>query len=190
MTGQELFRALSFVDERYIMEAEVARFRKIPWMKYLSVAACLCILIVGAFAMQNLSHKMAAPEAAPQAAPDAAPEAAPEAAPPAPESAMDQTQENASAAIGELHHVPYARLQVLQVLEDGSFEAVVEADEPMEMDTQVTVVVDPSKVPGADPDAYTDLISVVEGALIEIEDGAYDPEQNTLYIAKMMLLKE
>ena len=189
MTGQELFYALSFVDERYIEEADKGRVSSgMPWKKVLSVAACLCILLAGAVAMRNLGFEKAPEAAAPPMAP--MPEAAPEAAPPAPESAMVQTQENASAAIGKLHHVPYARLQVLQVLEDGSFEAVVEADEPMEMDTQVTVVVDPSKVPGADPDAYTDLISVVEGALIEIEDGAYDPEQNTLYIAKMMIVKE
>ena len=196
MTGQELFHALSFVDERYIMEAERASFRKIPWMKVLSVAACLCIVLAGAFALQNMGMKSAAPEAA--APPAAMPEAAPEAAPPMPEEMFTESAAvpepplpfDAETASGELQHIPHARVRVVKVLEDGSFEAIVEADEPMEMDTQVTVVVDPSKVPGADPDAYTDLISVVEGALIEIEDGAYDPEQNTLYIAKMMIVKE
>lgn len=205
MTGQELFHALSFVDERYIMEAERASFRKIPWMKVLSVAACLCIVLAGAFALSNMGMKSAAPEAeapaaaAPEAAPMApAPEAAPEAAPPMPEEEFTESAAvpepplpfDAETASGELQHIPYARVQVVKVLEDGSFEAIVEADEPMEMDTQVTVVVDPSKVPGADPDAYTDLISVVEGVLIEIEDGAYDPEENILYIAKILFIDE
>ena len=64
MTGQELFHALSFVDERYIAEAESASFRKIPWMKVLSVAACLCIVLAGAFALSNMGMKSTAPEAA------------------------------------------------------------------------------------------------------------------------------
>ena len=50
MTGQELFHALSFVDERYVQEADSAKLSAgIPWMKIVSVAACLCILFVGAF---------------------------------------------------------------------------------------------------------------------------------------------
>lgn len=83
MTGQELFYALSFVDERYIAEAETANLgKRIPWMKVLSVAACLCILIVGAFALENIGHKDATEAAAP-AAPMAATEAAVEEAAPA-----------------------------------------------------------------------------------------------------------
>ena len=36
MTGQELFEALSFVDERYIAEAETARLGgSIPWKQIL-----------------------------------------------------------------------------------------------------------------------------------------------------------
>ena len=57
MTGQELFHALSFVDERYIAEAETAQLgAQIPWVKVLSVAACLCILLAGAFALNSLTY--------------------------------------------------------------------------------------------------------------------------------------
>ena len=46
MTGQELFAALSFVDGKYVQEAETAKLgRNTPWLKVLSVAACLCILL-------------------------------------------------------------------------------------------------------------------------------------------------
>ena len=196
MTGQELFHALSFVDERYIMEAERASFRKIPWMKVLSVAACLCIVLAGAFALQNMGMKSAAPEAeAPLAA---MPEAAPEAAPPMPEEMFTESAAaapespmpfDAETASGELQHIPHARVRVVKVLEDGSFEAIVEADEPMEMDTQVTVVIDPSKVPGA-VGGRVDIFSVSEGAEFDIEDGAYDPETNILYIADILLINE
>lgn len=186
MSGQELFHALSFVDERYIMEAETARFQKIPWMKYLSVAACLCILLVGAFALQN--NKAAAPEAAPEAAapPMAVPEAAPEAAPPAPESAAEE-----ESLTGELMEVSDVRVRVVAVLEGVGLEAIVEADEPMEMDTAVTVVCDPSRVPGATEDVYSGLFLAVEaGDLLEISSGAYDPEQNILYVSHVLIVEE
>lgn len=197
MTGMELLAGLSFVDERFIAEADTATLgRKIPWMKILSVAACLCVLIVGAFALDNIGYKgameeaaPAAPAAAPEAAPEAVPEAAPEAAPPMPESAEAEPEAAPEAApipVGELQHVPHATLRIVKVLDDGSFEAIAEATEPMEMDTRVTVVVDPSKVPGAEG-TVVDTIGVVEGARIEVEDGAYDPENNILYVAGWQL---
>ena len=130
MTGMELLAGLSFVDERFIAEADTATLgRKIPWMKILSVAACLCILIVGAFALENIGYKgameeaaPAAPAAAPEAATEAVPEAAPEAAPPMPESAEAEPEAAQETPAGELQHVPNATLRIVKVLDDGSFE--------------------------------------------------------------------
>ena len=195
MTGQELFHALSFVDERYIAEAESASFRKIPWMKVLSAAACLCIVLTGLYAYRLLQPKGSmAPECAAPAAPAESPEeAAPmedaEGTPLMPEQSFTEA---ASAeerpATDELQHIPYARLRVVTVLEDGSFEAIVEADEPMEMDTQVRAVVDPSKVPGADGEVHNDLRALHTDAQLEITDGAYDAGSNTLYVAEVTFL--
>ncbi len=81
----------------------------------------------------------------------------------------------------------YARLQVVNVLEDGSFEAIAEATEDMQVDTPVTVVVDPSKVPGAE-DIVADAIGVVVGAEFEIYNGVYDPEQNILYVSRVLIV--
>ena len=52
-----------------------------PWVKVLSVAACLCILMVGAFALDGMTDKHTEMETAAPVAPHAAPEAVPEAAP-------------------------------------------------------------------------------------------------------------
>ena len=194
MTGMELLEALSFVDEKFVAEAETAKLgRNVPWMKLLSVAACLCILLAGAFALENMGHKRAETEAAAPAAPMAAAPAATEAAPKeeiteeaTPEAPLPVEEEKAS---DELQHIPYAKLRVVKVLEDGSFEAIAEADETMEMDTQVRVIVDPSKVPGA-VGGRVDIFSVSEGAEFDIEDGAYDPEANILYIAEILLINE
>lgn len=204
MTGTELLRGLSFVDERFIDEAENAKLSGgIPWMKILSVAACLCILIAGAFAMDFEMDKPAAdapaadmPAADMPAAdmPAADAPAADEPAAAAPkEDAQTGNTDNSSAessmAPGELCHVAYARLQVVSVLEDGSFEAIAEATEDMQVDTPVTVVVDPSKVPGGE-DIVADAIGVVVGAEFEIYDGAYDPEANILYVTHVRIVEE
>ena len=212
MTGQELFYALSFVDERYIAEAETAKLgAKIPWIKVLSVAACLCILIVGAFALDEIgledalygitkseseaAPEAAAPPAAPEAAPEEAPEAEAEAAPreeyPKAEAAPEYAAEEKIPA-GELQHIAYARLRVTNLNDDGSFEAIVEESDAdtnlFEAEMQVTVVVDATKVPGADAEVQTDLSVLHTDAQIEIEDGAYDAGMSILYVSEVVLL--
>lgn len=196
MTGQELFYALSFVDERYIAEAEKAWVSGgIPWRKVLSVAACLCILIAGAFALRNFGYMGATEEAA---APPAAAE--PEAAAPmeaitesameegAPTMAQDETEEAAGepATIpGELHHVAFAQVRVLEVLEDGSFrvfvERVAEEPGPIEAGETLTLVIDPGMIPAADRTELEYSGDIAVDMLVEIQNGAYDAGIHTLY---------
>lgn len=194
MSGQELFYALSFVDEKYVAEAQTARISSgIPWKKVLSVAACLCILIAGAFALQDMgiTEKAAAPEAAAppaamQEAPEAAaPEAAPEAAPPMAEEAFSETDAEPVTIPGELHHVAFAHLRILKVLDDGSFEVYVEkvAEEPgpFEAGVTMTLVINPEMIPAADRSNPEYPGEVAVDMLVEIQNGAYDAGINTLY---------
>ena len=203
MTGAELFEALSFVDEKYVQEAENAKLRTAtPWMKVLSVAACLCILITGVYAYSRTQSKSAMEsmvERAPMAAePEAAAPAEAEqeeisaSAAPKQESTVEESVvEGASGiAAGELVQIPYAQLRIVKVLEEGSFEVIVVADESMEMDTPVKVVVDPSKVPCADAEIQNDLSRIKENTSVVVENGAYDAQTNTLYVAEMFLLRE
>ena len=47
MNGKDLFEAMSHVDERYVDEAESKMIPKtIPWIKVVSMAACLCLLVL------------------------------------------------------------------------------------------------------------------------------------------------
>ena len=185
MTGQELLYALSFVDEKYIQEAESAQLRKIPWMKVLSVAACLCILIVGAFAMTHMGYKGAEEEAAAPAAPAETLAAALEEAPPMQDEMITESAAEPVTIPGELHHVPFAHLRILEVREDGSFAVFVErvADEPgpFGAGVEMTLVIDPEMIPAPDRTDrdYDGTISV--DMLVEIQDGVYDAGINTLY---------
>ena len=185
MTGQELLYALSFVDEKYIQEAESAQLRKIPWMKVLSVAACLCILIVGAFALENMGHKGVTEEAAAPEAPAETLAAAPEEAPPMQDEMITESAAEPVTIPGELHHVPFAHLRILEVREDGSFAVFVErvADEPGPFGAgeEMILVIDPEMIPAPDRTDrdYDGTISV--DMLVEIQDGVYDAGINTLY---------
>ena len=97
MTGAELFDALSFVDEKYVQEAENTNLRhNTPWMKVLSVAACLCVLITGVYAYSRMQQKTAAPEAAAPAV--AIPESAVEEAAPVEEAPVEEAAPAEEAA--------------------------------------------------------------------------------------------
>ena len=86
---------------------------------------------------------------------------------------------------GELHHVPFAHLRILEVREDGSFAVFVErvADEPGPFGAgeEMILVIDPEMIPAPDRTDrdYDGTISV--DMLVEIQDGVYDAGINTLY---------
>lgn len=186
MTGQELLHALSFVDERYIAEAEIAKLRgKIPWMKIVSVAACLCILIVGAVVLENLGYKGAKEEAAAPAAPAETLAEAPEEAPLMDEECLTGSAVEPVTIPGELHHVAFAQVRILTVLEDGSFEVFVErvSDEPGPFGAgeEMTLVIDPEMIPAADRTDATYGVNIAVDMLVEIQNGVYDAGINTLY---------
>lgn len=190
MTGLELLEALSFVDERFIAEADVANFkRNVPWMKILSVAACLCILIVGAFALENIGYKGAKEEAAAPA--ETMAQAPAEAAPTmAMDEAISESAAEESKVTDELHHIPYATLRIVSV-EDDYWIAVVEEvpAEPVELafGMQVKVIIDADEVPREDGEMCGGILLPEEGLLAKIEDGAYDAGANILYITGAVL---
>ena len=189
MTGQELFAALSFVDEKYVQEAETAKLgRNTPWLKVLSVAACLCILITGVFAYGQMQHKGVMEEAAvPEVMYEEAAPAATEAAA-APREEVTTDEESAAEPVtipGELHHVPFAHLRILEIREDGSFTVFVErvADEPGPFDAgvEMTFVIDPDMIPAPDRTNLPYDGTIAVDMLVEIQNGVYDAGIHTLY---------
>lgn len=57
MNGKDLFVGLSYIDERYIHEAETCELPKrqdFPWMRIASMAACLCLVILSLWCIQPL----------------------------------------------------------------------------------------------------------------------------------------
>ena len=57
MSGRELLEGMSYVDERFVDEAETQTIQKRvinPWMRLLPVAVCLCILLVGVVSIWDM----------------------------------------------------------------------------------------------------------------------------------------
>lgn len=57
MTKEELFRAVGEVREDQITEAEDMRRRSRPWRRYGTLAACLALVLAGAFALERLENE-------------------------------------------------------------------------------------------------------------------------------------
>ena len=56
MNGKDLLEGMSFVDERFIAEAENGTISKgIPWAKIAAMAACLCLMVFGLYRLPGRS---------------------------------------------------------------------------------------------------------------------------------------
>ena len=54
MNGEDMVKALGYIDERYIQEAETAKLStKGVWLRVGSVAACLCLLLAGFYGLRQ-----------------------------------------------------------------------------------------------------------------------------------------
>lgn len=184
MTGLEILEGLSFVDPRYIAEAENARFQKgTSWMKWLSMAACLCIVTVGVFAYgqvmrQSTKDALTEMSAAPAAAPEMNDKA--EAA-----GSEECAPEATEAPAGEQKPIASAVLRVTKLREDG-FEAVVEeGTDLLEAGMQVRVVLADGVYGASQTDTESGTLNIGPDALLLAENGTYDPETNTLYVVEI-----
>ena len=80
MTKEELFRAVGEVREDQITEAETVKKASRPWRRYGTLAACLALVLAGAFALERLegARKWAELQESFQTADTVHPETAPE----------------------------------------------------------------------------------------------------------------
>lgn len=67
MNGRDLLEAMSFLDEELVAASDPPP-RAIPWKRALSLAACFCVLLAGAFFLFRLNPANDAKESATEAA--------------------------------------------------------------------------------------------------------------------------
>ena len=125
MNGKDLFEGMSFVDERFVEEAESMRIPKqtvAPWIKITSMAACLCLVLFG---LHSLMPDQSLEDSELNLGMASGAEAAPgEGA----ESEMPQESQTAptTPAYGAAGEVPSLILRVDQITETGFVGTVAE----------------------------------------------------------------
>lgn len=161
MSGKELFEGMSYVDERYVDEAEQKTIVKrviAPWIKIASMAACLCLVLFSMYKLIPYWDWSVTEQAAGEAA--ARPESAVE-----PEMGMEE-QESASAADeAPATRAPEMMIRIQAITETGFIGTVQNNGgfTVFEDGTEITVTVDLETDPEFKPEDYEigDLIHVI-----------------------------
>ena len=161
MSGKELFEGMSYVDERYVDEAEQKTIDKrvtSPWIKIVSMAACLCLVVFSMYKLIPYWDWNVTEQAAGEAA--ARPESAVEQ-----EMGMEEQESASIADEAPASRAPEMMVRIQEVTETGFIGTVENMSGFMvfEDGTQITVTVDLETDPDFDPNAYKpdDLILVM-----------------------------
>lgn len=185
MSGKDLFEGMSYVDERFVDEAEHKTLPKrivSPWIKVASMAACLCLII---FSLYNLQPYLRGETegAARQEAADAMPEDNVE------NEAGEESKESAivAPAEGAVGEVPSVILYVDEMTDAGFIGTVDELVDTdiFEIGMELNVVVaDGTRHETADgnPSMSEDFKTDYSGSYVMVQFIEYDRETGTIVV--------
>lgn len=183
MSGKELFEGMSYVDERYVDEAEqktIAKRVMSPWIKMASMAACLCVIL---FSLYNLRQnwEFGGTEGATGEAEEARPESAVES-----EMGMGEQESASIADEAPASRAPEMMVRILEVTETGFIGNVenMSGFTVFEDGTQITVTVDLETDSDFDPEAYE------PGDLILVMYTSWDENEKTIVASIMGIVEE
>ena len=182
MSGKELFEGMSFVDERYVDEAEqktIAKRVTSPWIKIVSMAACLCLVFFSMYKLIPYWDWSVTEQAAGEAA--ARPESAVE-----PEMGMEEQESASIADEAPASRAPEMMVRIQEVTETGFIGTVENMSGFMvfEDGTQITVTVDLETDPDFDPNAYK------PDNLILVMYTSWDENEKTIVASIMGIVEE
>ena len=164
MSGKDLFEGMSYVDERFVDEAENKTLPKrivSQWIKVASMAACLCLIIFSLYNMQPyLRGEMESISG--EGASDAIPEGVIE-------DKVDQESQISTPAEGPAEEgaarAPETMIRIIEVTETGFIGTVQNNGgfTAFEDGTEITVTVDLETDPDFKPEDYQigDLVHVM-----------------------------
>ena len=185
MSGKDLFEGMSYVDERFVDEAENKTLPKpivSPWIKVASMAACLCLIL---FSLYNLQpYLRGETEGAGQEAADQMPEGITE------DKLNQESQESeiqtpAEGAIGE---VPSVILRVDEMTDLGFIGTVAELVDTdiFEIGMELNVVIaDGTRHETADgnPAMSEDSKTDYSSSYVMVQFIEYDRETGTIVVS-------
>lgn len=191
MSARELLEGMSYVDERFVDEAENETIRQgsaKPWLKLPPVAACLCILLIGLISIWNLlpfNSNSSAETAGDQAMGQ--------------ESAVSGADGSAETPDQEAEETPSVILRIDSLGTDGftgTVEALVDTD-IFEIGTVLHVIVAEDAKSGnsvdtgsASQDGADSKQLYQVGNLVQVQFISYDEQTNTIVIDMIDLIDE
>ena len=182
MSGKDIFEGMSYVDGRFVDEAENKSYPKrivSPWSKVASMAACLCLII---FSLYNLQPYLSGEteSIAGNCAADAMPEGVVE-------DKVDQESQVSTPAEGSLEEVPSVILYVEDMTELGFIGTVARLVDTdiFEIGMELNVVVaDGTRHETADgnPSMSADSKTDYSGSYVMVQFIEYDRERGTIVV--------
>ena len=163
MSGKDLFEGMSYVDERFVDEAENKTLPKrvvSPWIKVASMAACLCLIIFSLYNLQSYFN-YGPTEGAGQEAADQMPEGEME------NNLKDESAESKTESPAEegAARAPETMIRITEVTDSGFVGTVQNNGGFTAFDDgiEITVTIDLETDPDFKPDAYKigDLVHVM-----------------------------
>ena len=182
MSGKELFEGMSYVDERFVDEAEhktIVKHVTARWIKMASMAACLCLVLFSMYKLIPYWDWSVTEQAAGEAG--ARPESAVE-----PEMGMEEQESASIADEAPASRAPEMMVRIQEVTETGFIGTVENMSGFMvfEDGTQITVTVDLETDPDFDPNAYK------PDNLILVMYTSWDENEKTIVASIMGIVEE
>lgn len=183
MSGKELFEGMSYVDERFVDEAEhktIAKHATSRWIKVASMAACLCLILFSTYKLIPYWDWNATEQAAGEAA-EAIPEGAIEQ-----EMGMEEKESAEIADEAPASRAPEMMVRIQELTETGFIGTVLNNGGFMvfEDGTQITVTVDPETDPDFTPEKYK------TGDLVYVLYTSWDEDELTIVASILGIVDE
>ena len=183
MSGKELFEGMSYVDERFVDEAEhktIAKHATSRWIKVASMAACLCLILFSTYKLIPYWDWNATEQAAGEAA-EAIPEGAIEQ-----EMGMEEKESAEIADEAPASRAPEMMVRIQELTETGFIGTVQNNGGFMvfEDGTQITVTVDPETDPDFTPEKYK------TGDLVYVLYTSWDEDELTIVASILGIVDE
>lgn len=191
MSGKDLFDGMSYVDDRFVDEAETRMIPKraiSPWIKVASMAACLCLILFSIYNLNqflnlNSMESLTGESAADQAWPGQGPEEGLE---------SEMEQDSMESAIANTEDAPAGEVPsvilyvdemtelgftgtVAQLVDTNIFDIGMELNVIIEEDTRY-------KTADGNPAVSEDSKSSLVGAYVMVQFIEYNEETQTIVI--------
>ena len=186
MTGKDLFEGMTWVDEGFIDEAEHAAFPKprvVPWIRIASMAACLCLILLGLYHFRSNPNR---------GTPDGQNSLAQGGIEDNIEDIVDQNSQINAPADGAIAEIPNVILYVEEMTAEGFIGTVTDfgVTDHLGLGTRLNVVIGEGTRSDSDNTAVHDYKTDFTGRYVVFQFYEYDPDTGTIVIESYDIIDE